>query len=547
MISILILTYQNCLDASHGNIAQLTGILKQYTWYLNFSIKQNCSQLVGNNMQVQLRFQNQQLPLNMIQIQTKLNQTGFQIIQFVQDELTYKKLLHIASVDYIVLIDQIQQIGVVHNVKQIRVDTRQCWDKVTFSADRDWAFNISVVPNNCIISKSVSVTLEYFKEQWLSVPIIPTNAVGSFQGFQSGDFIVNNVLFFNTSADLDIQNAQLIIQFVEYFKENFNVRLRMKVQENDNLNNILNLFQVDIQYLGNQLSKLAQPQSPTCTVDTWYAFTITINQPLLVSTLSKIQNGFTVYCQQYTYDEDKQFENISSFTQPLTKFGNRKGIIYSFNGNLEINYSKKYYFQTFIQLLDRSGKMLASVYYSGQAALPCFSKREYHWYDDKVCMKSFLQDTPLCRSVYTEQTGIQGMFVGLESDKADPQDPDLRKTFFYMKINQTLTNDWFGRYNMICVGEKNSTGQFSGSNVTYGTFSQRIYDFGQYILRQESNITVSLLFRTNYEVEYITAWASHMVGRAFKWVYVVLFGVFVSVSGAFIVFYKFFKEPYDGM
>ncbi|CAL6076376.1 Hypothetical_protein [Hexamita inflata] len=135
------------------------------------------------------------------------------------------------------------------------------------------------------------------------------------------------------------------------------------------------------------------------------------------------------------------------------------------------------------------------------------------------------------------------MFVGLESDKADPQDPDLRKTFFYMKINQTLTNDWFGRYNVICVGEENSTGQFSGSNVTYGTFSQRIYDFGQYILRQESNITVSILFRTNYEVEYITAWASHMVGRAFKWVYVVLFGVFVSVSGAFIVFYKFFKEP----
>ncbi|CAL5979725.1 Conserved_hypothetical protein [Hexamita inflata] len=113
-------------------------------------------------------------------------------------------------------------------------------------------------------------------------------------------------------------------------------------------------------------------------------------------------------------------------------------------------------------------------------------------------MKSFLLDTPLCRSVYTEQTGIQGMFVGLESDKVDPQDPDLRKTFFYMKINQTLTNDWFGRYNMICVGEENSTGQFSGSNVTYGTFSQRIYDFGQYILRQESNITVSLLFRTHH-------------------------------------------------
>ncbi|CAL6076378.1 Hypothetical_protein [Hexamita inflata] len=280
MILILILTYQNCLDASHGNIAQLTGILKQYTWYLNFSIKQNCSQLVGNNMQVQLRFQNQQLPLNMIQVQTKLNQTGFQIIQFVQDELTYKKLLHIASVDYIVLIDQIQYIGVVHNVKQIRVDTRQCWDKVTFSADRDWAFNISVIPNNCVISNSVTVTLEYFKEQWLSVPIIPTNAIGQFQGYQVGAFIVNNVLFFNTSAEVDTLNAQLIIDFVEHFKKNFNVRLRMKVQENDNLNNILNLFQIDILYLGNYLSKLAQPQPPTCTVDTWYALTITVNQPL---------------------------------------------------------------------------------------------------------------------------------------------------------------------------------------------------------------------------------------------------------------------------
>ncbi|CAL5978466.1 Conserved_hypothetical protein [Hexamita inflata] len=180
--------------------------------------------------------------------------------------------------------------------------------------------------------------------------------------------------------------------------------------------------------------------------------------------------------------------------------------------------------------------MIASLFYSGQAQLPCFAQLQYQWYNKKVCLKAYFVNSSICKSNYLNN-GVQALFAGFEGDHNYPQDLTRRKTFFYMKINQTIQLDWFGRFNQICAQEENSTGQFQGQNMIYGTFSQRIYDFGKYLQAQPSNLSSYIVFKTNYELEVITNYNNQMIAKAFVWIY--LFSAIIIVLTCLVVWLYF--------
>ncbi|CAL5983046.1 Conserved_hypothetical protein [Hexamita inflata] len=272
-------------------------------------------------MTVSLNFINFVLPQSMGQRIQQFNAVGQQIITFQFDEVTYHQVKVIKFIDYSIQF-QSQEIikGTIQNITHVSLDTRKCWDNVQFSVDRDWAFSISVVPLGCKISKSVQVSFQYYNDTWINIPIIPTSPTGPFDGYKTGDFDSQSVFFFNTSSDQDLANADLIINFVEFFKRNLNVKLRFSVEENGISSNIRLIYQRDITQFGNALSLVAQPLPTSCTIDTWYCYTIMQNPALVVSTFITIPGGVSIFSQQYTYDEDKQFENQASFKLPLANF-----------------------------------------------------------------------------------------------------------------------------------------------------------------------------------------------------------------------------------
>ncbi|CAL6041931.1 Conserved_hypothetical protein [Hexamita inflata] len=489
-------------------------------------------------MTVSLNFVNFILPHVTGQRIQQFNAVGQQIISFQFDKDTYDKVKIIKTVDYYIQFESNDIIkGTIQNITHTSLDTRKCWDNVQFSVDRDWAFNISVVPLGCQISKSVSISFQYYNDTWMNIPIIPTIPTGPFNGYKTGDFDSQSVFFFNTSSDQDLDNADLIINFVEFFKRNLNVKLRFSVEENDISSSIRLIYQRDITQFGNALSLVAQPLPTSCTIDTWYCYTIIQNPALIVSTFSSISGGVTVFSQQYTYDEDKQFENQASFRLPIASFATRKGITYQYQKTITINETKAYYYITFIQLQDAKGKMLAGIYYQGKAQKYCFEHIQYHWFSDKVCVKAFFKDNPTCRARYLTK-GIVGRFSGMENSPIDPNDPALKKTFFSMNLNQSITNAWFGRYNIMCMGENDGNGTFQGQNMTYGTFSQRIYDFGKFIQVQPTNLTINLVFHTGFEVAFITSWSNNMIPKAFVWVYLISTIIIIILVVVIIVLWK---------
>ncbi|CAL6096920.1 Conserved_hypothetical protein [Hexamita inflata] len=395
--------------------------------------------------------------------------------------------------------------------------------------DRDWAFNVSVQPLNCKIASKIQVYLEYYNITWISIPIIPSIPTQfPYKGYQQGDFDISQVFYFNTSSDVDVINSQQIIHFIEFFKTNFFIPLRLKVQENDD-SKIEVTFIANVQKLGNDLSTIAQPKLTKCVLDTWYCFTILQDPGLLADTAKQIKGAITLYSQQYTYDEDKQFETIGTQSLVLSRYQNRIGMLYAYNQTLNINESKQYYYLLFYQVQDIKGKMLASFYYFGTAQKPCLTHLEYQWFSDNVCVQFFMKDNPTCNNFYTTN-GIVGQFVGQENDPSDINDATLRKNFFWMNINYSVTPIMFNNYNTICVGENNGSGILQGQNMTYGTFNKRIYDFGKFIQRQNRSDTINLWFSTGNEVQFITRWGNKMINKAFSWMYLAGFLVIVGVG-----------------
>ncbi|CAL5978470.1 Conserved_hypothetical protein [Hexamita inflata] len=255
------------------------------------------------------------------------------------------------------------------------------------------------------------------------------------------------------------------------------------------------------------------------------------NTSQMMNVLNSIPNGFRIFAQQRLYEQNKSFSIISQFSLELNKFTTRKGITYYHNRTILLNDSAKYYHNSFIQLLSRNDKLLASLYFSGPAYVPCFTSLQYQWFNNKVCASFFLNNTPTCVSRYN--SSISGQFLGEEANATYPLDPDLRKTFFYMNYYQKTDSSWFGRYNQICMDEINGSGQFQGENMTYGTFSKRLYDFGKYIQRQETNLSINIRFTTQFELEYVTQFGNHMEVKAFTWAIVILVGILLS-TGAMV-------------
>ncbi|CAL6063090.1 Conserved_hypothetical protein [Hexamita inflata] len=516
----------------------LVGKQSESSFYLRTNINPNCVNYAGQEMKAVLNFQDVVIPPAMSTVfQTFVAGDNLEVV-FVLDVSTYDAVKENPSADFTISFgDQFYYPGTIPVIEHTSLDTRHCWDDVKFSVDRDWAFNISVKPLKCQISKLISVTLQYYNGSWMSIPIIPTAPTGPFSGYKTGDFNTLNVFFFNTSSDGDLVNAEKIINFVEFFKQNLNVKLRFRIEENDLSSSIQLVYQQDIVQYGNALSVVAQPLPTRCTLDTWYCFTTMQNPALVVTAFSTIPGGVSIFCQQYTYDEDKQFENQASFRLPIANFKTRKGITYQYHRTIAINETKPYYYLTFIQLQDANGKMLAGIYYSGQAQKSCFEHMQYQWFSEKVCIKAFFKDNPTCRARFLTN-GVVGQFVGQENSPSDPNDPTLRKTFFWMNLNQLVTEAWFGRYNQMCMGEHDGSGTFQGQNMTYGTFSQRIYDLGKYIQAQPTNITVNCWFNSAFELDFITSWSNNMKSRALVWIYPAASGIIILSIVIIVVLWK---------
>ncbi|CAL6093100.1 Conserved_hypothetical protein [Hexamita inflata] len=519
----LILT-QNCFQTP---ISAVLKSIQQFNRYeLFFDL--NCSQFIDLEMKITLVFPNINLPSTVGSYIEKYTAEGPQVITFQFDSDTYKIIQLIQQAHFIININNTEHIGYISTIYHTIFDIQQCWNKVKFSVDYDWAFNISLVPLGCSVSKYVKIFIEYFNVTWISIPIIPTDSKQLLNGYQTGGYEYNSVLYFNTSSESDHVNADLIVRFVEYFKTHFDMKLRLKVEEQDQVT-IKTIYLVDINELSNQLTEIAQPNTQ-CIIDTWYSYSLLQNTSQMMSVLKSISNGFKIFAQQLLYDENQSFRIASQFSLELNKFSTRKGIAYYHNQSVVLSDQTKYYYTSFIQLQDIRGKLLASLYFSGLAFVPCFTSLQYLWFKNQVCASFFLNNTPTCVSRYN--SSISGQFLGEEANSTYPLDPDLRKTFFYMNYYHKTDMSWFGRYNMICMDENNGSGLFQGENMTYGTFSTRIYDFGKYIQCQETNLSINVRFTTQFELEYVTQFGNHMGLQAFTWAIVILVGILLATGAS---------------
>ncbi|CAL6033130.1 Conserved_hypothetical protein [Hexamita inflata] len=518
---------QNCFQTPISAVLKSTQQFNRYQLFFDF----NCSQLIDQEMKITLVFPGISLSPQVGSVSQKYTSIGAQVITFQFDIDTFNSIRLIQQAHFKIGIDSIEQVGYINTIQHTVFDIQHCWEQIKFSVDYDWAFNISVVPVGCDISKNVNIFLEYFNVTWISIPIIPTDSKLLLNGYQTGGYEYNKVLYFNTSSEGDPGNADQIIKFVEYFKTNFDVKLRLKVEERElDSKKIKTIYNANINELSNQLTVSAQPNTQ-CIIDTWYSFTLLQNTSQMMNALKSIPNGYMIISQQHIYDELKSFSIISNFSLILSKFATRKGIMYHHNRTIQLSDQINYYHNSFIQVQDRSGKLLASLYFSGPAYVPCFTSLQYQWFNNKVCASFFLNSTPTCVSRYS--SSISGQFMGQEANATYPLDPDLRKTFFYMNFNQMTDSSWFGRYNQICMDENNGSGQFQGENMTYGTFSKRLYDFGKYIQQQETNLSINIRFTTQFELEYVTEFGNHMEVKAFTWAIVILVGILL-VTGAVV-------------
>ncbi|CAL6106091.1 Conserved_hypothetical protein [Hexamita inflata] len=164
-----------CVDIHDST--QLKGIKSEYNIYLSLQINQNCNIYIGQQITASINFANIIFPYSMNIVSQMLQTTGIIEIKFSLDELTYKLIKQISFADFTIFIGQEYQFhGTITNIQHKTVDISNCWDQVTFSADRDWAFNVSVQPLNCKIASKIQVYLEYYNITWISIPIIPSTS-----------------------------------------------------------------------------------------------------------------------------------------------------------------------------------------------------------------------------------------------------------------------------------------------------------------------------------------------------------------------------------
>ncbi|CAL6043541.1 Conserved_hypothetical protein [Hexamita inflata] len=183
---------------------------------------------------------------------------------------------------------------------------------------------------------------------------------------------------------------------------------------------------------------------------------------------------------------------------------------------------------TFIQLQDKRGKLLASLYFSGSAYVPCFTSLQNQWFKNKVCVSFFLNNTPTC--VFRNNSSISGQFLGEEANSTYSLNPELRKTFFYMNYYQKTDMSWFGRYNMICMDENNGSGQFQGDNLQ-NFFEAHLRFWKIYSTLGNEFVNKRSIHNVVRAGVRDRIWESHGF-KTFTWVIVILVGILLATGAS---------------
>ncbi|CAL6083091.1 Conserved_hypothetical protein [Hexamita inflata] len=515
--------------------AELTGFQSEHSFRLTLTTNQNCNQFLDETVEVAINFINLVIPTT----QTTVNQL-FKPIQnqifakFLFEPEIYDKLISTSSANYSITFEnQFLDKGTIKHIKHITFDSRHCWDDVEFSVDYDFAFNISVIPLSCEISSQVLVYLEYYNETWIQIPIVPTVVVGgqTFNGFQTGAFDTESVFFYNTSSDVDTTNADLIINFVKYFKINLNVEMRLRVYDNDQILKVSNQFEAKIQRIGNQLSNICHPVPARSNLQSWYSYT-TINPNLIVNCLQTIHDGKTLYMRQQTYDTNLEVNQNSNFSVDLQKFRIRLGIPFYFSKTINVDEQQEYYFITMIELRDVKYKMIQAIYYQGVINKSCYYDMITEVYSSKICLKIFTKNNQVCKNQLTT-TGIVGSFSG----KLDPNisNPALRQTYFWMKMDKVLSNEWFNSYERLCFTDIEDTGQYQGSRVS-GSFKSRMHQMHDNIIQKK--ISYTLAFISDTELYYCTKLVSYIYQDVINYMLVLFVILLIIVLFTVITVFK---------
>ncbi|CAL6078812.1 Conserved_hypothetical protein [Hexamita inflata] len=498
MYQIFVLSIQVCF----ANIS-LTSNKMYSTYALAIGPSIECSEFDNQPITATLRFQNIQLPLTSVQQTLTFYSQQNLSFWFTFDSQIYSELTMHQTVDLTLTVSGQTFVKTVPFITHTNFNGNKCWKDVEFSADSDQMFNISVTPLQCQISSKVKVYLEYFNQSWIQVPIKSTITTDPlFKGYKNNIYNQAEVKYFNTSSNNDALNAQRIINFIQYFKQNIQVLLRLKIVETDLSLKIKNTMIVDIKNYNNQLSKQCILVQPKITIQSWYAFA-TISSPAIVDCFQTDTRSKTFKAILHIYDQNMITQSISEYSTDMQLMRQRLGIpFYHLDQKQQINQSFNYYYVLMFQSLDYQGKMINSMYYKGIAIKSCYKDMVVEFYDQQVCLKMLLFDNDVCRQQLTT-TGIVGLFTG----KLDPNisDPTKRQTFFWYNINFKVPDSWFGSYNRYCFKDNEDTGQYQGTRVT-GSYLNRLTQLAKGV--QRINITTNFVLNTKTEQYYCSKFSN---------------------------------------
>ncbi|CAL6039595.1 Conserved_hypothetical protein [Hexamita inflata] len=519
MYQIFVYSIQVCF----GNIS-LTSNKMYNTYALVIGPSIECFEFDNQPITATLRFLNIQLPLTSVQqTQTFWSQQNLSF-WFTFDSQIYSELTMHQTVDLALTISGQTFVRTVPFITHTNFNGNKCWKDVEFSVDNDQAFNISVTPLQCQISSKVKVYLEYFNQSWIQIPIKSTITTDpQFKGYKNNIYNQAEIKYFNTSSNNDAPNAQRIINFIQYFKSNIQVLLRLKIVETDTSIKIKNTMIVEIKNYSNQLSKQCILVEPRITIQSWYAFA-TISSPSIVDCFQSDTRSKIFKAILHVYDQNMKIQSISEYSTDMQLMRQRLGIpFYHLDQNEQINEKLNYYYVLMLQSLDYKGQMINSMYYKGVAIKSCYKDMLVEFYDKQVCLKMLLFDNDVCRQQLTT-TGIVGLFTG----KLDPNisDPTQRQTFFWYNINFKVPESWFGSYNRYCFTDNEDTGQYQGTRVT-GSYINRLTLLAKGV--QKINITTNFVLNTKTEQYYCSKFSNVILQTKINYISIAFGIVFIIV------------------
>ncbi|CAL6076132.1 Conserved_hypothetical protein [Hexamita inflata] len=531
MIYYLFLTLSESYDCFSKNV-QLNGIQSEYALYLTMDFDNEsatCAQYVGMPLMATLTFENENtIPAAMTQYLSTLGNVKSLSIKFTFDSTNFFKIMENSAVNYlIVLRSQFNFAGTIPFVNHVTFDSRHCWDQVTFSVDSDFAFNISVLPLACTISKQVSVYLDYFNESWIGIPILP-QAPSALPNFQTGDYFINNVKYFNTDSVFDPTNALLITNFVKFFKKNLKTQLRLRIEETDPTLYIKQVFLSTINTYSNYFTKNCYTAVNQNELQENYSF-MSANTQQIFDCGQLISGAIDVKIDQIDYS-DKQAA-VSTKTIQLAEIKTVNGLKMDFNASIKVN-DEQYQYLTLIQFIDAQGVTLQTMYFQGTSILSCFHQMQPLVYENLMCLKIYPKTTQTCKTLF--QTNLTGTFRGIYT----PENANDKITYFWLSQNSKIDLESNSGYQKVCYTETDESGQYQGTKAT-GSFNDRIKAFYNKCYMKESTCEVSfyglketIFMNTNQIMNYQTK-------STFIWVSIAgVIAVICGISGIAFVNYR---------